>query len=70
MITLHDIYKAVTDSKTLFNDHFKDEIPCPIGKSVQLATTSITKKAEIQMLLVLEEKTLKDLLDDIENKIH
>ncbi|WP_026673394.1 Rrf2 family transcriptional regulator [Alkalihalobacterium bogoriense] len=69
-ITLLDVYKAVNvvQENELFSIHDKPNPKCVVGKNIQATIEPIFTAAQLAMEKVLGNVTLKDVIDDLENK--
>jgi DNA-binding IscR family transcriptional regulator len=65
-ITLEEIYLAVDEKDSLFHMHYGNpNVDCPIGGHIQDSLKVTIDKAKESIKIVLSEKTLFDLTNDI-----
>jgi DNA-binding IscR family transcriptional regulator len=70
-ITLKDIYFAVNPVKDgkLFNIHKNSAVKCPVGGNIIHLLDPYFTKAQNAMENSLSKSTLKNLLDDLDNRV-
>jgi DNA-binding IscR family transcriptional regulator len=69
-ITLLDVYKAVdvVQEKELFSIHENPNPECPVGRNIQDTMEPILSTAQLALEKVLENVTVKDVVQDIQEK--